>query len=191
MFKRRNFTLLSPKWAHLKFGLKKLAHGQQRAKKRKIFGPSQTTLHHSSAWFCHWHYKMGPGILPETTVGKHNLLCHPQMPTKALSSKALKLYAQTSSNCFEKQRRCYTMVNMPPSQLIWNLQQASNLKCANFVHKIVQFLSLNICYVIYVLLWAKYWLVWFGNSFSFHFIVFPKFSEFGLYLHSDMESLGH
>ncbi len=30
---------------------------------------------------------MGPGILPETTVGKHNLLCHLQMPTKALSCK--------------------------------------------------------------------------------------------------------
>jgi len=30
---------------------------------------------------------MGPGILPETTVGKHNLSCHLQMPTKALSCK--------------------------------------------------------------------------------------------------------
>ncbi len=30
---------------------------------------------------------MGPGILPETTVGKHNPLCHLQMPTKALSCK--------------------------------------------------------------------------------------------------------
>ncbi len=29
-----------------------------------------------------------------------------------------------------------------------------------FVHKIVQFLNLNI-YVIYVLLWIKYWLLWF------------------------------
>ncbi len=28
------------------------------------------------------------------------------------------LDAQTSSNCFEKKRRCYTVVNMPPSQLI-------------------------------------------------------------------------
>ncbi len=27
------------------------------------------------------------------------------------------LDAQTSSNCFEKKRRCYTMVNMPPFQL--------------------------------------------------------------------------
>ncbi len=27
------------------------------------------------------------GILPETTVGKHNLPCHLQMPTKALSCK--------------------------------------------------------------------------------------------------------
>ncbi len=30
---------------------------------------------------------MGPGILPETTLGKHNLLCHLQMPTKAISRK--------------------------------------------------------------------------------------------------------
>ncbi len=30
---------------------------------------------------------MGPGILPETTVGKHNPPCHLQMPAKALSCK--------------------------------------------------------------------------------------------------------
>ncbi len=30
---------------------------------------------------------MGPGILPGTTVGKHNPPCHLQMPTKALSCK--------------------------------------------------------------------------------------------------------
>ncbi len=30
---------------------------------------------------------MGPGILPETTVGKHNLSCHLQMPTKTLWCK--------------------------------------------------------------------------------------------------------
>ncbi len=30
---------------------------------------------------------MGPGILPETTVGKYNLPCDLQMPTKALSRK--------------------------------------------------------------------------------------------------------
>ncbi len=29
----------------------------------------------------------GPGILPETTVGKHNPPCHLQMPTEALSCK--------------------------------------------------------------------------------------------------------
>ncbi len=61
------------------------------------------------------------------------------------------LDAQTSSNCFEKKRRCYTIVNMPLSQHFWALEQASNWK----------FLSLNICYVIYVLLWIKYWLMWF------------------------------
>ncbi len=30
---------------------------------------------------------MGPGILPETTVGKHNLPCHLQMPTKLYHAK--------------------------------------------------------------------------------------------------------
>ncbi len=30
---------------------------------------------------------MGPGILPETTVGKHNPPCHLQMPNKALLCK--------------------------------------------------------------------------------------------------------
>ncbi len=30
---------------------------------------------------------MGSGILPETTVGKHNPPCHLQMPTTALSCK--------------------------------------------------------------------------------------------------------
>ncbi len=28
---------------------------------------------------------------------------------------------QTSSNSFEKKRICYTMVHMPPFQLIWDL----------------------------------------------------------------------
>ncbi len=31
------------------------------------------------------------------------------------------LDAKTSSNGFEKKRRCYTMVNIPPSQLFWDL----------------------------------------------------------------------
>ncbi len=35
---------------------------------------------------------MGPGILPETTVGKHNPPCHLQMPTKALSVQERKSY---------------------------------------------------------------------------------------------------
>ncbi len=30
---------------------------------------------------------MGPGILPKTTVGKHNLPCHLQMPTKDILCK--------------------------------------------------------------------------------------------------------
>ncbi len=45
---------------------------------------------------------MGPGILPETTVGEHNPPCHLQMPTKALScKKEAILYV----NMFQK-RRC-------------------------------------------------------------------------------------
>ncbi len=51
---------------------------------------------------------------------------------------------------------CYTMVNMTPSQLFWDLRQAYNLKWAHFVHNILKCLTLNICYVIYVLLWIKY-----------------------------------
>ncbi len=35
---------------------------------------------------------MGPGILTETTVGKHNPPCHLQMPTKALSCKKEAIY---------------------------------------------------------------------------------------------------
>jgi len=31
------------------------------------------------------------------------------------------LDAQTSSNRFEKKRRCYTVVNMPPAQLFGDL----------------------------------------------------------------------
>ncbi len=49
------------------------------------------------------------------------------------------LNAQTSSNCFENKRRCYTMANMPPPQLFWDLFQASNLKWADFVHQILTF----------------------------------------------------
>ncbi len=42
---------------------------------------------------------MGPGILPETTVGKHNPPCHLQMPTKALAKR--KPYV----NMVQKRRR--------------------------------------------------------------------------------------
>ncbi len=67
-----------------------------------------------------------------------------------------------SSYCFEKKRRCYNMVNMPSSQLFWDLWQASNFKWAHFVYKILKCLSLNIS-VIYVQLWIKYWLMWFES----------------------------
>ncbi len=44
---------------------------------------------------------MGSGILPETTVGKHNPLCHLQMPTKALSCKkeAICEYGPEAPSC--------------------------------------------------------------------------------------------
>ncbi len=41
-----------------------------------------------------------------------------QIPT---TPETHNLDAQTSSSGFEKKRRCYTMVNMPPSQLFWDL----------------------------------------------------------------------
>ncbi len=40
-----------------------------------------------------------------------------QIPTPKLQ----KLITSMPSNCFQKKRRCYTMVNMPPSQLFWDL----------------------------------------------------------------------
>ncbi len=61
--------------------------------------------------------------------------------------------------------------------LIWDLYQASNLKWAHFVHKIVKFLSLNICYVIYVLLWIKCWLMWFEILLVFILFKFKKTSQ--------------
>ncbi len=42
------------------------------------------------------------------------------------------------------------------------------------MHKIVKFLSLNICYVIYVLLWIKYWLMWFESLLVFILFKFKK-----------------
>ncbi len=42
-----------------------------------------------------------------------------QIPTAKLQK--FNLDAQTSSKCFEKKRTCYTMVNMPLSQLFWDL----------------------------------------------------------------------
>ncbi len=35
---------------------------------------------------------MGPGIIPETPVGKHNLPCHLQVPIKTLSCKKEAIY---------------------------------------------------------------------------------------------------
>ncbi len=41
---------------------------------------------------------MGPVILPETTVGKHNPPCHLQIPTKALSCKKV-AYVKMVQEC--------------------------------------------------------------------------------------------
>ncbi len=54
-------------------------------------------------------------------------------------------------------------------------------KLAHFVHKIVKCIILNICYVIYVLLWIKCWLMWFDIFCGFRFFQMknvPTFSEF-------------
>ncbi len=45
---------------------------------------------------------------------------------------------------------------------------------SSFVHKILKFLSLNICYVLYVLLWIKYWLMWFESLLVFILFKFKK-----------------
>ncbi len=45
---------------------------------------------------------------------------------------------------------------------------------SSFVHKMVKFLSLNICYVLYVLLWIKYWLMWFEILLVFILFKFKK-----------------
>ncbi len=44
---------------------------------------------------------MGPGILPETTVGKHNPPCHLQMPTKGENRAKRKPYV----NMVQKRHR--------------------------------------------------------------------------------------
>ncbi len=62
---------------------------------------SKTTTNSSAAGNL-YQARMGPNSNTKTTE-THNL------------------DVQTSSNCFEKKRRCYTMVNMPPSQLFWDL----------------------------------------------------------------------
>ncbi len=40
--------------------------------------------------------------------------------------------------------------------------------------KSVKILSLNICYVLYVLLWIKYWLMWFESLLIFILFKFKK-----------------
>ncbi len=85
------------------------------------------------------------------------------------------LDAQTSSDCFEKKSRCYTMVDMPPPQLFWDLVAGIKFEMSSFCeYFFFKFLSLNICYVIYVLLWIKYWLMWFEILLVFILFKFNK-----------------
>ncbi len=106
-----------------------------------------------------------------------------QIPTPKLINPD----AQMSSNCFKKKRICCTMVNMPPSQLFWDLYQATNLKLAHFVLKILnisQFKHL-LCYLCFIV--NKILAHVIRKYFSDHFIQIKKtattFLEFGLQYH--------
>ncbi len=85
------------------------------------------------------------------------------------------LDARTSSKCFEK-KRCYTMVNIPPSQLFWDLySKTQNSFCVHF-----QFKHL-LCYLCSIVNKILAHVIW--KSFSFHFIQIktknvPTFLEF-------------
>ncbi len=60
----------------------------------------------------------------------------------------------------------------------------NNLKLAYLVDKKAEFLNLNICYMLCVLLWIKYWLMWFESllvSVLFKFKNVPIVPEFVLY----------
>ncbi len=72
---------------------------------------------------------------------------------------------------------CFFSPLLPPCQLFWDLLQASNLKWAHLVDKSAKFLLLNICYVLYVLLWIKYWLMWFESLLVFIWFKFKKTSQ--------------
>ncbi len=54
------------------------------------------------------------------------------------------------------------------------LRHVAGIKWAHFEHKIKKILRLNICYVLYVLLWIKYWLMWFESLFVFILFKFKK-----------------
>ncbi len=60
---------------------------------------------------------MGPGILSESTAGKHNLPCHLQTPTKALSCK--KLFV----NMIQKHRR----VLWAKAHLNWTVSKCKSI----------------------------------------------------------------
>ena len=64
-----------------------------------VFGPSDDTAS-LIGMIVSMTLLNGPGILPETTVGKHNPTCHLQMPTKALSCQKEAIFEQ-----LQKRRR--------------------------------------------------------------------------------------
>ncbi len=93
------------------------------------------------------------------------------------------LDAQTSSNCFEKKKICYTVVNMPSSQLFWDLWQASNLKWAHFVYKIVNISQFkHLLYYLCSIVNGSCDLKLFSFSFYSKLKNVPIFPKFGLYL---------
>ncbi len=62
---------------------------------------------------------VGSGFSSTQRINLYQARMGPNSNTK--TPETHNLDAQTSSNCFEKKRRCYTMENMPPSQLFWDL----------------------------------------------------------------------
>ncbi len=125
---------------------------------------------------------MGPGILPETTVSKHNPPCHLQMPTKALSCKK-----EAVSPGLKRRETFQRVISVQfKSQHLWWYGGAYG-RAAHFVLEncnISQFKHL-LCYLCFIVNKILAHVIW--NSFSFHFIQIkknvPTFPGFGLYLY--------
>ncbi len=63
-----------------------------------VFGPSDDTAS-LSGMILSLTLQMGPGILPETTVGKHNPPCHLQMPTLSCKKEATWEHGPEAPSC--------------------------------------------------------------------------------------------